>query len=87
ALKHLGRAEHFYRHEMTAGQKAEVVYFKARCLEMMGHPLEAARLYEYLIGSHPGTEYSARARGRIEEIHQTRTNPPAPALPTAPPVQ
>jgi len=68
ALGELSLAE-FYG-TMSDERHAEILYLKGRCLEGMGHRLEAVSLYEYLIKTFHDTEFAARAKGRLEELRK-----------------
>ncbi len=69
ALKRLSRAES-YDNEMSNSRHAEVLLLKGRCLEGLGNRGEAAALYEYLIKTYPGNEFTARAHGRLDELRK-----------------
>ncbi len=57
--------------EMPDKRHAEVLLLKGRCVEGMGNRAEAANLYEYLIKTYPGTEFTAQAQGRLEDLRKT----------------
>lgn len=77
ALKRLSEMESYG--ELSDQRHAEVYYLKGRCLEGMGSHAEAASLYELIVKTYPGTEFAARAKGRLEELQQaSATTVPSP---------
>jgi len=54
--------------ELSYWRQADASLLMGRCLEGMGHRLEAASQYEYVIKTYPDTQYAACASGRLEEL-------------------
>jgi hypothetical protein len=64
--------------ELSYWRQADASLLMGRCLEGMGHRLEAASQYEYVIKTYPDTQYAACASGRLEEL---RNQPQIPNRP------